>query len=83
MTSQREEKLFRRRALYMMCVTLTYLFVFLVFALVLNTLLMIMNLPAYAVLAAYIVLLVLSVPVTEYLVEHYLSSVFAQPKDKN
>ena len=83
MTTPREEKLCRRRVRYVLCVTLTYLFTFLVFALVLNTLLIILPLHAYAVLAAYAVLLVLSVPVTEYFVEHWLSSVFAQPKDRN
>ncbi|MBQ1325279.1 MAG: hypothetical protein IIY52_04600 [Solobacterium sp.] len=79
--SPREEKLFRRRAIYLLTVILTYLFCVLVLGVVLNALMMLAELPPYFILVLYAVMLVSAIPLTEYITREYLAPVYAQVKD--
>ena len=77
----REEKLFRRRFVYLLTVILTYLFCVLVMCIVLNALMMLAELPPYFVLALYAITLASAVPLTDYITREYLSVVYAQVKE--
>ena len=79
--SPREEKLFRRRLLYLLTVILTYLFCVLVMCLMLNVLMMLAELPPYFVLVMYALVLASAVPLTEYITREYLAPVYAQVKE--
>ncbi len=83
MTTQRQEKLFRRKLLYFLSVVVTYLFCFLVLAVLFDAVGMVFDLHPYFILFIDAVMMAGIVPLVGYIVDRKLTAVYAPPKDSD